>query len=84
MLGKYDGGAIEADGDNFRWTNDSGFSLQLTWDAASGSFRTGSDSPYFANSGGDAFTIVLARDENGDHTDQVIGFRFLGELYLKQ
>ena len=84
LVGNYDGGSIEVAGDNFQWTNDAGVTWQLTWDVATGSFLTGSDSPYFANSGGDAFTIVLARDDNGDHTDEIIGFRYLGELYLRQ
>ena len=84
LVGAYDGGSIAVAGDNFQWTNDAGATWQLTWDAASGSFLTGTDNPNRASSGGNAFTIVVARDENGDHTDQIIGFRYLGELYLKQ
>lgn len=84
LIGDYDGGSITADGDDFIWTNDSGDSWTLTWDAETGRLLTGADGPFLALSGGDAFTIALARDENGDYTDQIIGFRYLGALYLKQ
>jgi hypothetical protein len=83
LIGDYDGGSIAADGDNFIWTNDDGDSWQLRWDAETGRLLTGADSPSLALTGGDAFTIALARDENGDYTDQIVGFRYLGELFLK-
>ena len=84
LVGEYNGGVIEVVSDKFQWTNDSGFSWNLTWNAESGSFLKDPGSPYFDQTGGQAFTIVLARDENGDYTGQVLGFRFQGELYLKQ
>ena len=84
LLGEYDGGSIAADGDNFLWTSDDDESWTLTWDAETGRLLTGADSPNLALTGGDAFTLALARDANGDYTDEIIGFRYLGELYLKQ
>ncbi len=84
FVGDYDGGSISADGDNFIWSNGDGESWTLTWDGENGRLLTGPENPYSAFSGGDAFTIALARDENGDYTDKIIGFRFLGGLYLKQ
>lgn len=84
LIGSYQGGSIAAEGDGFRWTNDDDESWALTWDATTGRILTGPDSPFLELTGGDAFTIALARDASGDYTDEIIGFRYLGELYLKQ
>ncbi len=69
-----------------RWTNTAGVAWSLEPDLAAGLLRCGPDSPYADDprAGSTDFTLVLARDAEGDWLPRVTGFRFLGDLYVRQ
>jgi hypothetical protein len=71
-------------GNQLRWTNTAPFSWNLTADLSNGALLTGPDCPYYAPPNGTEFSIALERDANGDLVPVVDGFRFNGELYVKQ
>ena len=71
-------------GPQLRWRNTANVRWNLAEDIDNGSLLTGPDCPYFNSPGGDAFSIVLERDLNGDFTPVVRGFAFNGELYERQ
>lgn len=57
--------------------------MVLTWDPISGLLVVGPDGVYGDVAGGDAFTILLRRDASGGF-GEVEGFRFLGEIYVRE
>ena len=67
-----------------QWENDAGVTWPLEPNLADGKLLTNEQSPYFGSPGGDAFTIVLKRDEYGSFIAEVEGFLFLTELYTRQ
>jgi hypothetical protein len=78
----YHTGTIAMDGESVRWTNTAGVSWELIPDIENGKLLAGEGNPYADVPGGDAFRMQLARDASGAYTDDIIGFRFGGELYV--
>jgi ankyrin repeat protein len=71
----YHTGSITRDGDQLRWTNQSGVSWGLTPDLDRNRLITNRENPYYQD-GQREFTLITA---NG----RVRGFRFAGEEYLR-
>jgi hypothetical protein len=76
-------GTIATDGSALSWTNEAGASWSLTADLATGRLLTAEDCPYY-DSGGRAFTLELARDDDGNYLPTVTAFWFTGERYAKR
>ena len=77
-------GDILFSGTQLQWRNTAPVSWNLFEDLSHGVLATGPDCPYYDNSLGRKFNIVLVRDAIGDLTPQVRGFAFMGELYRRQ
>lgn len=77
-------GEISVLGNGLQWENDGGASWPLDPNLADLKLLTNEQSPYFEADGGDAFILVLKRDENGSFIAEIEGFLFLGELYTRQ
>jgi len=77
-------GVISAEGDTLSWKNDAGVSWKLTLRLTEGRLLTDEASPYHAEDGGDAFTIVLKQDGDGAPIPAVDGFRFLNDFYRRK
>ncbi|AIE83658.1 hypothetical protein [Fimbriimonas ginsengisoli] len=76
----------DADGRTLlKWTNGANVSWLLEPHLDEGALRTGSDCPYFKEPlpGGKQFKIIPTRDANGEYTNDVAGFVFLGSFYAK-
>lgn len=70
-----------------RWKNSAGVAWNLTPDIENGALRTGPDCPYYASdpTHGRAFQITLKRSQrSAQQPMEVEGFRFNGELYVRQ
>lgn len=76
-------GEIERDGDALRWRNTAGVSWSLRDALDDGRLLGGPDNPY-ADQGDVDFHLQLAPDDAGGWRAEVTGFRFLGELYVRQ
>jgi len=71
--------------DRLRWTNAAGVSWTLKPDLTKGVLETGPDNPYFKNGGSSkAFTLMLARDGEGNFLPQIQSFTFGRGEYVRQ
>jgi hypothetical protein len=73
-------------GRTLSWRNSAGVSWLLQVDLESGFLVIGDDNPYYESATREArdFTLVLGKGDKGAGKRKILGFRFLGELYVKQ
>lgn len=77
-------GTIAADAQGLVWKNAANAQWRLAWQK-NGLLGTGEDNPYYKSNPatGRAFQLKLKKGENGRYTNQIEGFYFNGEFYLR-